>query len=524
MKIEKGTLKATPTKRTFQSIMADYNLNSAICELIDNALDLWVDNGKKKPVNVTIDLDNKQQTIVVKDNVGGIKEKELVHIVGLGRTGNDPGAESIGIFGVGTKRAVVYLAQDISITSRYSKKGTFRVEFGDEWLKDESWDLKYYEVYPITTGSTVIELKKLRVGIDVDAVERLKEHLSSTYGRFLTNKQVIVKVNDELIKPISFDNWAYPPGFEPQMFIGVIKTKNEGDVGISITAGLADESSPAAGEYGVYVYCNSRLIARGLKSFDVGFGKGQAGLPHASISIVKVIVTLQGPARLMPWNSSKSGVNPNHPIFQQFRDLLVKNVKDFATLSRSLVSQWTEAVFQYQEGEKQPHIIEDFPAIAKTYLPEFPKGKKHYIDKVSEANKVVTTAKPWTSGLLESIVAVDVIERQDLKQRNRIALILLDSTLEIGLKEYLVNDSGIYYDDKKLLDIFGSKYKVETEVKKTTSTKITPDMWKKVHYYSNLRNKFVHERASVSISDNQIDDFRLLTEKILSRLFGLNFQ
>jgi hypothetical protein len=30
----------------------------------------------------------------------------------------------------------------------------------------------------------------------------------------------------------------------------------------------------------VYFYCNDRLVARALKSFDVGFMKGYAGLPH----------------------------------------------------------------------------------------------------------------------------------------------------------------------------------------------------------------------------------------------------
>ncbi len=46
MKKEVDKLNATPFKRTFHSIIADYDLNRSICELVDNGLDVWV-RGKK---------------------------------------------------------------------------------------------------------------------------------------------------------------------------------------------------------------------------------------------------------------------------------------------------------------------------------------------------------------------------------------------------------------------------------------------------------------------------------------------
>ena len=42
MKKEIDRLDATPSKRLFLSIIADYDLNRSICELIDNGLDVWV--------------------------------------------------------------------------------------------------------------------------------------------------------------------------------------------------------------------------------------------------------------------------------------------------------------------------------------------------------------------------------------------------------------------------------------------------------------------------------------------------
>ena len=38
MKKEVDTIDAVPSKRLFLSIIADYDLNRSICELIDNAL------------------------------------------------------------------------------------------------------------------------------------------------------------------------------------------------------------------------------------------------------------------------------------------------------------------------------------------------------------------------------------------------------------------------------------------------------------------------------------------------------
>ena len=65
---------------------------------------------------------------------------------------------TIGIFGVGTKRAVVALAQEVRIRTRQGA-ATYLIEFDDAWLKDsEDWHLPVYEVPAISPGSTHIEL------------------------------------------------------------------------------------------------------------------------------------------------------------------------------------------------------------------------------------------------------------------------------------------------------------------------------------------------------------------------------
>ncbi len=120
------------------------------------------------------------------------------------------------------------------------------------------------------------------------------------------------------------------------------------------------------------------------------------------------------------------------------------------------------------------------------------------------------------------MIAADLISKQHrLEERNRIALIVLDSTLEIAFKEYLVNESGTSYSNAKLLSIFGNRIVVHDEVKKYI--KIKDDTWKKIKHYYDLRCKLVHEKATGGVSDAQIQDFREVVEGVLTKLYKLKF-
>ncbi|MGH9878278.1 MAG: ATP-binding protein, partial [Nitrososphaerales archaeon] len=87
------------------------------------------------------------------------------------------------------------------------------------------------------------------------------------------------------------------------------------------------------------------------------------------MSLTRVIVELNGQAQSMPWNSSKSALNPNHPVFVSLRAFLIGVVKEFASLSRRLEGNWQEAVLKYDSGPILDQEIYDFPATARSYLP-----------------------------------------------------------------------------------------------------------------------------------------------------------
>jgi hypothetical protein len=524
MKEKIDTLDAIPSKRLFLSIIADYNLERSICELVDNGLDVWVRAGRKRPVTICVKLNVEQQTITVKDDAGGLRKDDLAFVVAPGQTGTQPSDETIGIFGVGTKRAVVALAQDIKITTRFPKEKTHRIEFDDAWIgNDDDWNLNVYQVDDIDVGTTIVELQRLRTQLTTDVIAHLKEHLRTTYARFLDHRGVTLEINGDKLQPLFFDNWAFPPRYSPRKYTGTIHTEDGGDVSVEAYAGLTLESSPAAGEYGVYIYCNDRLIARALKSFHVGFIRGFAGLPHPKVSLTRVLIFLKGNAQVMPWNSSKSDISTQHVVFRAMHTWLMQVVKDYAALSRIWMGNWPSKVFKYETGTVTQVHIDDFPNAKTSYIPPPPRSRPRYGERVAQKNKAIAATKPWTQGLFEGVIAVELISKNHhLELRNRLSLILLDSTLEIAMKEYLVNESGTYYNDAQLLTIFAKRHLVVAEVKRYVT--FDNPTWTKIAYYNNLRNKLVHERASVSIPDREIADYREVVEKVLSRLYGLKFK
>ncbi len=132
---------------------------------------------------------------------------------------------------------------------------------------------------------------------------------------------------------------------------------------------------------------------------------------------------------------------------------------------------------------------------------------------------------PWTLGLVEAIAAVDIITRQRIETKNRIALILLDSNFEIALKEFVVHRTDLFppreFDNSAIQKLFERRSDVIRAV--TSKIAIPKTLIDKTQHYYNLRNKLIHERATVGITDSDVANYRATMEEILSILFELRF-
>ncbi len=325
-KREAGLLDATPEKRSYWSIINDYGLETGLCELIDNAIDLSREVGSQKNVAIDIELDWQRQLIAVHDNAGGVREEDLRLLVAPGASSNQPDRETIGIFGVGSKRAVVALAETIAIKTRYLDRESYQIDITKEWLESPDWHIPHSRIPDLPKGVTQIELSALRKNLTEEDEAILSDRFGATYASFI-GRACSITINRKPLKGISFNSWAYPKSFLPRQVFLEVPFDGYAPLRVEITAGLIRDRDPAKENYGVYIYCNDRLVCRDLKTRDVGYFVGsEAGVPHPDASLCRAIVRINGPARLMPWNSSKSGINADHAAFLAIRPTLISLV------------------------------------------------------------------------------------------------------------------------------------------------------------------------------------------------------
>jgi hypothetical protein len=336
-----------------------------------------------------------------------------------------------------------------------------------------------------------------------------------------------LRVNGELLRPVRFDAFAYPTDHPPQRSTFSVHVPGFQDVTARVRGGLILDRDPETENYGVYVYCNHRLIAKELRTRDVGYYVArEAGVPHPDASLARVIVELEGAARTMPWNSSKSGVDYDHDVFHQVRPTIITLTSYFSSLSRRLKYEWQDKVFSRTEGSFQdvgptspgarPHFI----------LPALPRVNKKRVEHLRENNRSVIRDQPWTLGLLEAMAAADVVLKQRFDTGNRIALILLDSNFEIALKEFIVHRTDLFpartYTDAYIGTLFNNRRNVVDAVKAAVPSIPQAHIDKAKHFYL-MRNKLIHERATVSVTDNDITSYRQTVESVLRLLFQLKF-
>lgn len=523
-KRESHVLNGTPDKRLFWSIINDYDLKTALCELADNAVDLWFSKKPRGSLIISIGLDYERQLISYSDNAGGVAEADLRLLISPGGSNNNPDAASIGVFGVGSKRAAVALAETIQIKTRHESGKTFQIDIDKDWLANSSWHIPSYETGAINPGETRIALSGLRRPLTEDDVAQVRHHLADIYGWFLEIDDFVLKVNDQKVEPANFEQWAYPKDFEPrELSLNVTIPDAPQPVVANITAGLIYNRLPDEDNYGVYFYCNNRLIAKELKSREVGYYvSAEAGVPHPDASLCRVIIRIAGPAKAMPWNSSKTGIHFSHPIFLAIRARLIELVSYYSKLSRRLKYEWDEKVYPMKSG----NIIEidksETTAAKRLHLPTLPTPQRAEIETIRGLNAAVIEEQPWTLGLVESVAAVDAISRLRLETKNRIALIVLDSTLEISFKEFLVQNTSLIPPGQTLESLFKKRSTVVDLIQSAVPP--VKKLRDRIDHYYRMRCELIHKRITVEVTPTDITSYEDIVKSILQHLFGLAFK
>src|SRR5258708_47425 len=223
---------------------------------------------------------------------------------------------------------------------------------------------------------------------------------------------------------------------------------------------------------------------------------------------------------------ARAGSTSDTPRSNRLRPTLIRLVSHFSSLSRRLKNDWDGKVFPYTTGTIERIKPEDATTGKHLNLPPLPRVNKPQIEQLKARNKTNLKNQPWTLGLIEAMASVDIITRQRLETKNRIALILLDSNFEIGIKEFLVHRDDLFppsqFDDATIQKLFKKRADVIAEV--TKKVNIPKKLLDKAQHYYGLRNKLIHERATVDITNADVDNYRSTVQEILTILFKLKFK
>ena len=152
---EIGQARASPTKDFFVSMLTrDIELGDAILDLLDNCLDGILRtaeenaDGDRPYDGYRAVLEISPEEFSIKDNCGGIPmETAERYAFAMGRPPDAPdhAAATIGMYGIGMKRAIFKLGTNAVVESRFGEEDGFWVEFTPDWMAEDSWeDLAVY--------------------------------------------------------------------------------------------------------------------------------------------------------------------------------------------------------------------------------------------------------------------------------------------------------------------------------------------------------------------------------------------
>lgn len=354
--------QATPTKRFFVSMLTrDISLADAILDLLDNCLDgaMRLANGvevdyTKHFVKIEMDKDH----FLISDNCGGIpREVAKNYAFKMGRDRDDErdtDAATIGMYGVGMKRAIFKMGRNALVITRHGDDA-FEVPITSQWLEAKNWDpLPINE--PAEAGDklnepgTSIYVNQLYEGVsrhfsNVAFENEVRTAIAEHFTMFI-QRGLKVELNGSLVESVPVEVLVSTNEDRPAPYI---YQKTIDGVLVSITVGLntgknfsddeedsgfeRDRSSATAGWT---VLCNDRAVIVGDKGRLTGWGDG-IPLYHPQFSIITGIIEFRSQdADKLPVTTTKRALDTSSNIWLES---LVK-MKEGMRIWISYTNQW----------------------------------------------------------------------------------------------------------------------------------------------------------------------------------------
>ncbi|MGD9641395.1 MAG: ATP-binding protein [Elusimicrobiales bacterium] len=349
---DKSVIKATPTKELFISMLVrDVTLRDAIGDLLDNCIDGALrlrPDGNYHGLKVEIELNTAKDYFKIHDNCGGMSvDLARRHAFRFGRSDFEAQhtEHSVGVFGIGMKRALFKLGKSFEVKSKEKNSWFDMAVDVNKWQDSEADDLKAWQfvfnkyeeglkkTFPEADRGTQITVSQLNKDVnesfkteqDMDELikELQREHLHS-----ISNGLKIV-INKKELKASELALLAYGQ-IKPAVW-----EHTAGKVKVRIVVGISEQEKYGPNG-GWYVFGNNRLILGPDHTEKTGWGvKTPIRIPeyHPQYYRFRGYVFLEAKdPRELPWNTSKTNMDLDSPVYRavlQQMTVMMRTVIDF---------------------------------------------------------------------------------------------------------------------------------------------------------------------------------------------------
>lgn len=353
---------ARPSKRLFISLITrDITLEDAILDLIDNSINsLIIDSGvallklfdeivggefqfeqakRKYEINIKI----SSECVEVIDNCGGIKiEHGKNSVFRLGRPAYSKSKDTLSVYGIGLKRALFKIGNQVSITSNFGDGGFlvgFNVkEWGEKKLSngEDDWTLPFEEKPKPTPISyqTNINIHDLNTDIKErmkhpNFLDSLERRIRETYS-FFTGNLCKISLNGKQIEhqPLTFGT--------AQGLRRSAEKFTEYGCGVHIFAGLAPREDWRYDQAGWYIFCNGRAVLFADKSKLTGWSNGGPGYVSKYRGFKGLVFFFSENPEKLPWTTTKTDINEEAMIFQRAFSRMLSAARPVFTFLNSI--------------------------------------------------------------------------------------------------------------------------------------------------------------------------------------------
>ena len=354
MTTSRDVVSALPTKTFFVDMLTkDVSLPSAIMDLIDNCVDgaLRI-RGEGSLEGLTVSLTTSNSEFVIQDNCGGIPlDVARQYAFRFGRAEGAPSYDnSVGLFGVGMKRAVFKLGRRFEVYSK-SDTASFSVKVDVEaWQEETDWK------FPIDIGEdfpkhseqesgTTVKVRDLHDGVAAQFampyfLSRLRSEISAKHQTYL-ERGLTIRVNRSVLLATSVQFALLPNRLLP-----AYEDLNYNGVNVKLFSGIGEAGASARRDAGWYVYCNGRMVVKADQTELTGWGSlgtGRIPIYHHQFARFRGCAFFNSiHSSELPWNTTKDGLDVEADLYRTVKLRMASHMRPVITFLNNVDKELDE--------------------------------------------------------------------------------------------------------------------------------------------------------------------------------------